>query len=100
SQRRHLPPFPTRRSSDRNPRPFATAYGQPCQDPGFTLDLAPGDSPEPGAVHRLQASVPNAAALTFSVLGFSHTTDNGGPLPRVRSEEHTSELQSREKLVC
>ncbi len=66
-----------------NPRPFATAYGQPCQDPGFTLDLAPGDSPEPGAVHRLQASVPNAAALTFSVLGFSHTTDNGGPLPRV-----------------
>src|SRR3712207_7522259 len=28
---------------------------------------------------------------------FRHTL---GPLPRVRSEEHTSELQSRQYLVC
>src|SRR5690606_3976048 len=34
-----------------------------------------------------------------SVLGFGHTP-SGAPYYAMRSEEHTSELQSRENLVC
>ena len=65
-----------------NARPLATAYGSPCQDPNFAMGLAPGDSAQIGTMHRLQAHRPDPTALTFSVLGFSHTVDSGAPLPR------------------
>ena len=63
------------------PVPLALAHGTPCQDPAFQLRLAPGDSPQPGASHRLQATGTNGAFLTFSLIGFSHTSYLGQPLP-------------------
>src|SRR5690606_40370185 len=43
-------------------------------------------------VHRTAAEVPVRALLAIA--------DGQGPLGEGRSEEHTSELQSRENLVC
>ncbi|HZN39658.1 MAG TPA: kelch repeat-containing protein [Planctomycetota bacterium] len=63
------------------PVPLALAHGTPCQNAAFRLALAPGDSPQPGASHRLQAQGPNGSFLTFALLGFSHTSFSGLPLP-------------------
>ena len=62
------------------PAPFATAYGDPCVDPAFTLGLVPGSVPSIGAVHRLQAGA-TSGAFTFAVAGFSHTMNGGQLLP-------------------
>src|SRR5688500_19699698 len=65
------PSFPTRRSSD--------------------LDaIAPGAAV--GAIHRAAGRDPVAAGTA------RHTVGSGGD--RIRSEEHTSELQSPRNLVC
>ena len=61
--------------------PLATAFGAPCQDPAFAFGLAAGDSPQPGASHRLEATGASGAFVTLAVLGFSHTTYAGLPLP-------------------
>lgn len=62
--------------------PLATPYGAPCVASAFQLGLVPGDSPQPGAVHRLLAGGSNASALTLSVLGLSHVQNAGLPLPQ------------------
>ena len=63
------------------PVPHALAHGAPCQSAAFRLGLAPGDSPQPGASHRLQVQGPNGSFGTFALLGFSHTSFSGLPLP-------------------
>src|SRR5690606_40411762 len=75
---RHLHSFPTRRSSDLPPRfpPSLVPPGAPAR----LRTPPPGTSRSAGG--RLPGSPPAAAA------------------DRERSEEHTSELQSRENLVC
>ncbi|MFY9344460.1 MAG: kelch repeat-containing protein [Planctomycetota bacterium] len=65
------------------PVPLATAYGTTCVDPTFRLSLWPGDSPQPGTVHRLLGSGTNGAFLTLSVLGLSHVQYGAVPLPAV-----------------
>jgi len=64
----------------KEPRPFATAYGDPCVDPAFRLDLAPGFVPTIGAAHRLQAGA-MSGAFAFAVAGFSHASQGGVVLP-------------------
>ncbi|HEX6813949.1 MAG TPA: hypothetical protein VF384_20165 [Planctomycetota bacterium] len=64
-----------------DPVPLAAAHGTPCVSPQFQLGLVPGDSPQPGASHRLQVQGPNGTSWTFALLGFSHTTYLGMPLP-------------------
>src|SRR5690606_41483760 len=86
---RHLHSFPTRRSSDLEPPlPQTHARG---------VDYQPDRRCErpTGGVAVVQ---PHRQASAIS--GFS---SRPGPVRRgdpVRSEEHTSELQSRENLVC
>ncbi|HEX5051514.1 MAG TPA: kelch repeat-containing protein [Planctomycetota bacterium] len=61
--------------------PQATPFGAPCQDPTFELGLAPGDSPQPGASHRLLAQGQNGSFLSLSLIGLSYTAAFGQPLP-------------------
>src|SRR5690606_41737593 len=82
---RYLHSFPTRRSSD-------LVF---LQDPGEPRRALPG--PEGGA-----AVVHDGLGLAVALDGLLEGSDHGiGALGVVhRSEEHTSELQSRENLVC
>src|SRR5690606_40037615 len=89
-----LPPFPTRRSSD---LPTQALHRELREELGVTVEL--GDElvgPDHGTWIITDRHVMR--------LWFARITA-GEPLPLVehdelRSEEHTSELQSREKLVC
>src|SRR5690606_41651671 len=86
---RALPSFPTRRSSDLD------AQRQATRDAGRLAGLE---------VMRLLAE-PTAAALAYGLdrgsRGVFAVFDlGGGTFDVSRSEEHMSELQSRENLVC
>src|SRR5690606_41552061 len=89
---RALPAFPTRRSSDL-PRGLETEL-VPAR--GYQLELVP-PVPLPRKLTlellRMPAKVRDSVRRTREVL-----ERVGADV--VRSEEHTSELQSREKLVC
>src|SRR5690606_39510858 len=89
---RHLRPFPTRRSSD-----LATASG--FQRAGSLADV--GSRTESPARSGLAGA--HCRAL-FRVAGTGRCLNAGRFIAPaaggVRSEEHTSELQSRENLVC
>src|SRR5690606_42048316 len=86
---RALPPFPTRRSSDLPKRDWS--HGKLSENPRFARS------------HRGRSRPPRrrrAAARREQI-----ATALGDPRacpgrPAGRSEEHTSELQSRENLVC
>src|SRR5690606_41648121 len=62
--------------------------------PRAEVDPAAGAVPEPAAAVRLRAR--DAAALRPG----ARRAREGPRPPALRSEEHTSELQSRENLVC
>src|SRR3712207_8289221 len=65
---------------------------QNCKEFGITLfDM---HSPEQGIVHIIGPELGLTLPGTTIVCGDSHTSTHG------RSEEHTSELQSRQYLVC
>src|SRR5690606_41750437 len=94
--RRDLPPSPTRRSSDLplvpNPAWRLVTARATIRSPSGSV-LLPGfydDVREPDA-----ADLSLLAAIPFDDIRWR---DNFGISDR--SEEHTSELQSREKLVC
>src|SRR5690606_39505469 len=80
-----LHPFPTRRSSDLCPR------GLIASAPFSTTSAARG----------ISAVTTRSPASTLCTIKWSATSK---PAPTctdlIRSEEHTSELQSRENLVC
>src|SRR5699024_12376723 len=79
----YLPSFPTRRSSDL----LLHRPGQPGQLPGRLQDGLPG-ADEADLVHRGPAQVQAGEVVLVA----------DAVVPR--SEEHTSELQSRFELVC
>src|SRR5690606_40616243 len=97
---RYLPPFPTRRSSD-----LDISLGQPMPRWRILLTLH-----QMGEISQKQLACElrmDPAALTrqlksIAQLGWIERNVDAldNRLTNVRSEEHTSELQSRENLVC
>src|SRR5690606_41568742 len=88
---RHPPlhSFPTRRSSDL----FGQSGRSACQP---SQRNAPSSAPHTVVRHQLGSRV---RAPVCGTPGRCSTTTASGAASR-RSEEHTSELQSRENLVC
>src|SRR5690606_42045425 len=94
--RRDLPPFPTRRSSDLD----AAAR----QDEGrLHFQGAGAQSDRPALEHRQEFGLLKRGIHAL-LIGDERPCANRrlGEIGRtgIRSEEHTSELQSRENLVC
>src|SRR5690606_39704597 len=48
----------------------------------------------------LATGTPHPATTNAAAVEMLKVPEASPPVPQVRSEEHTSELQSREKLVC
>src|SRR5690606_41642027 len=89
-----LPPFPTRRSSDLAPTARATNRAhlpseKDLHEPPGSQPAPPRERPHRGPARRLRCARVGGAGRARA----RHTVV-------VRSEEHTSELQSRENLVC
>src|SRR5690606_41960051 len=89
-----LHPFPTRRSSDLS---------------GETVEVADAIRDASGRLRTLSAQIVPETGLSGAVHGFFYvaldTTEREAAAQALRegeerSEEHTSELQSRENLVC
>ena len=65
------------------PAPAAFRFGNGCGTAQLGIGLQPGDSPQPGALHRLLLSgANNSSLLTLSVLGLSTAQNGGLPLPQ------------------
>src|SRR5690606_41963084 len=89
---RHLHSFPTRRSSDLIPAiPALTELPVVADNALQQLDGVVLEAGQPGQWFKL------SGAFFRSLLDGAQWVDFSIPL---RSEEHTSELQSRENLVC
>src|SRR5690606_39678525 len=95
---RHPPSFPTRRSSDLvailqygNADAYAT-FEQ--TDRAFELQLKPGGPFLDGGGRRIEEHAEGKLPESL------HARVAGRAAQMGRSEEHTSELQSRENLVC
>src|SRR5690606_42136755 len=86
-QPRQLPSFPTRRSSDL----LHFTNGRGCLQP---VHLRHGD------VHQDQTGRGRAKGLDRLPAVLDDPEGQAGFTEDLRSEEHTSELQSRENLVC
>src|SRR5690606_40272021 len=80
-----LPSFPTRRSSDLGVWPPRGV---------------PGDVPSRRSRARVRGGHGAAAGCACATGRPRRTAHRRRPRTRARSEEHTSELQSRENLVC
>src|SRR5690606_42022272 len=93
---RHLPSFPTRRSSDLVPigRCICVlgASTNHLRHHGGRVDRRLVEEERPGI-----EITPTFSAIAKPLVA---TTHEGHVPGAVRSEEHTSELQSRETLVC
>src|SRR5690606_40100541 len=95
-----LPPFPTRRSSDLGAYAGVVKHLLGQGDNGFqpvvlddpAADFAFTAARATGKERRAIKDYANARARFFLVPGLIRL--------ELRSEEHTSELQSRENLVC
>src|SRR5690606_41502141 len=87
---RALHSFPTRRSSDLDPIDDSAAYI--VRLPNHSCERSPWGmrATSDGKVHTLADTSPHSSS--------PHALAGGRSTPR--SEEHTSELQSRENLVC
>src|SRR5690606_41734542 len=92
-----LPSFPTRRSSDS----IFALIGKPMEliYSFFTLSML---RPYTGGIHFKTYKGCLAFSVVFFIvailLAYNITLNN--TIVTIRSEEHTSELQSRENLVC
>src|SRR5690606_41483297 len=87
------PSFPTRRSSDLTASPHAIP-----SSPAITAPLRPAQNISPQTPPAAPAVHP---AIARSTPRLSHPPAyRTPPATPARSEEHTSELQSRENLVC
>src|SRR5206468_12054287 len=94
----HLHPFPTRRSSDLEPktliaRLFLWGLAAGPWASGMNILIAHLFAPPIESAQRDGAFFV-AAILLFALVALSALNEE------VRSEEHTSELQSRSDLVC
>src|SRR3712207_8365920 len=81
--------FPTRRSSDLARQSFRLG--------GAVVDAAPRETLD---TRRIQLPVGDAGRDDQGVARDLSPVGEGHDAVRVRSEEHTSELQSRQYLVC
>src|SRR5690606_9194107 len=81
--------------------PLPSANTSPCRACGGLSPPSecalPGAQKNPGRVRRSRGSRDQVPGSDLLSRGQAHTTIGAG---RFRSEEHTSELQSRENLVC
>src|SRR5690606_40145931 len=87
-ERADLPSFPTRRSSDLDVKKLRDLTDAPMMECKAALEEAEGDFEKAQEILKQKGK----AAAGKRV---DRATGEG-----VRSEEHTSELQSRENLVC
>src|SRR5690606_41577650 len=95
---RDLPSFPTRRSSDLAHSDLA-AFLSGINRTGDRWRMHMTRSPA-GSLHEVEM-VFNDPIITNAIGdGAGIDLPGGGQLSLSRSEEHTSELQSRENLVC
>src|SRR5690606_41353272 len=93
-----LPSFPTRRSSELVPHPDADP--DDCEGHGTHVAGIVGASGDP-AEGGVRGVAPDAEIGAYRVFGCDGSTTADIMLAAMeRSEEHTSELQSRENLVC
>src|SRR5690606_42014057 len=93
----YLHSFPTRRSSDLN---LATSLGSALVGTLYVLD-EPSIGLHPRDNLKLITLLKNLRDIGNSVLVVEHDPDMMKHADiLIRSEEHTSELQSRENLVC
>src|SRR5690606_39388981 len=90
---RSPPPFPPRRSSDLNSSATFPAATDGASAWAMTFSL-----PQRGTVPYRAKQIASMTVLLPAPVGPEH--GHRRDLLRPRSEEHTSELQSREKLVC
>src|SRR5690606_41864769 len=91
--------FPTRRSSDLS-----------AQESNPTTACRPFDAQRDGLVpsgggatvilESLESALARGATIIAEVVGYGFSSNGGHISTPNRSEEHTSELQSRENLVC
>src|SRR5690606_41695476 len=93
---RDLPSFPTRRSSDLGTcAALRFVYKQGCGEGGARIAVtSPSPGEEPCRPDPTDWPWPSAVASS------SPCSRSRRPRSKRRSEEHTSELQSRENLVC
>src|SRR5690606_40609570 len=93
---RRLPSFPTRRSSDLESIRRETILTQDQEIPGLDQGLGGTVADAVSGAAGKQAGT-EIAGRVFQ----RYVIDPSGGIVRIgRSEEHTSELQSRENLVC
>src|SRR5690606_42095121 len=98
--RPHPHPFPTRRSSDLTPPCGVPASGVLTPPSSSTPALSHFPSRRSSAPSRTRRRRnPRRCPWSNSSKKLLMSTSSTHP-PYIRSEEHTSELQSREKLVC
>src|SRR5690606_40617726 len=97
---RSLPPFPTRRSSDLGGLTLRTHMRMS----GSWHVYRPGERwQRSAAAARIVIGTPGFVAVAFDVPVADFLNESvlaTEPALAARSEEHTSELQSRENLVC
>src|SRR5690606_40503173 len=95
-----LPPFPTRRSSDLEVNLVAVAHPSDAvrQADIVVSSIPPTDAPPIDAAHFK----PGAVYIPLDLLNAwqDNVLTHDTVVVADRSEEHTSELQSRENLVC
>src|SRR5690606_40059623 len=89
--RQYLDSFPTRRSSDLRPARTAPAHPETHHSPRRNRHRDPRDGEADRQPQRPGGDPAHRSAARREV---------PRPHRRLRSEEHTSELQSRENLVC
>src|SRR5690606_41949596 len=90
-----LPSFPTRRSSDLRRRRVLPQLGH-----GLGGNVDAHDHARPTTVRRVVHAVGAVAREAAQVTQLYAQAAVADGLAEERSEEHTSELQSRENLVC
>src|SRR5207253_8345573 len=81
---------------------FRSRFSSPADDPAVSREITTSSS---NSQHRWRIFISRSWTKRVSVLKSSRTaraksTNSSNPLRSERSEEHTSELQSRGHLVC
>src|SRR3712207_9551146 len=83
-------------------RSLAFTFGDLATDPRFTVTLTGPDSDVnvDKTLANNTSATRDAASITLAESGSGSSAFDTLQLSRTRSEEHTSELQSRQYLVC